>query len=1003
MITWLDKLSLRLLSTAKGTLASYCPLDTAVDEHTFVTHAGNLVSYLLVEGTCESSVEGSSQTIDEFETTLSGMLEKPYYQLQWVFSKTPLDASTLHNEHLSYQIESAKRMQFDETIIKRILNEKATMLANRLHQESAILVFTTLRSHLPKHEKPKEHLTKAQRDALSKIRLPNRLGKLTQPLFTHTESLMRLHEPAIHSILSTFSRPPLLLQARKMSCHEALSWLRRRFHPEHTHFDWRGVLPGDNITAKAEASIPGEHDDIFYPSIARQIFTHKATTPGSTMHLAERYWGSIYLLLSPTQLKSFNALLSSFPAFLDWQVSFTLVGGSDKFKAKIRTKTLLAKFAQIGSPSYNREIANACESLNAIFAEENACGFRLNLAVCASTQEKAEKDTKTAAQILQSWGYCDVGFEYGCQVDGVVSSFPGFDISSVGETLVVPLRDAVTLLPFNRPYSPWPLSSSTLWSTLDGKLFPYQAGSSLQKTWVSLIYAPPGSGKSMHMNMMNFDMVFSSGQSTLPYIAILDVGYSSKGLIDLLQASLPFEQKHAVRHLVLTNAVESAINPFDTPLGFRYPIASSSGFLSNFLLELLTERGQSTVIQGLGEMVDDLIAACYRYLHDDYQPRVYSEGLCAELDIILPEYPELFSRKEDRMRPLTFWQLADVLAKSGNYTLAAMAQRYAVPNLSDLPLILRSDKALQDNYQRTEKGKELLEALSLILTSRIRKFPMLSHPSVLDVTGSRIVAVDLGRVIVSGALNDNTNGLLYLLARHLLVSHFYRDEHDLAGCPDFLRSYHEKQIRQLKQHTKRACFDEFHRTEKRQNVTAQIERDMREARKYNIEYMLASQLHDDFSDAMVSLASNIFICNGANDEALESMGARFGLSAAAKSILKHQIHGAGKDGATFLLKSEVKDKSLVQPLRNIAGKHLLWALTTVSEDAEFRGRLQTVMTYDEVIGRLVRWFPHGSALQLFKARVATNPNLTKEAFFDEFFNRLVNDSTYMQESQNERV
>ena len=253
------------------------------------------------------------------------------------------------------------------------------------------------------------------------------------------------------------------------------------------------------------------------------------------------------------------------------------------------------------------------------------------------------------------------------------------------------------------------------------------------------------------------------------------------------------------------------------------------------------------------------------------------------------------------------------------------------------------------------------------------------------------------------ATEPNTNGLLYLLARHLLVSHFYRDEQDLANCPDFLRAYHEKQIQQLKQHTKRACFDEFHRTEKRKNVTAQIERDMREARKYNIEYMLASQLHDDFSDAMVALASSIFICNGANDEALEGMGARFGLSVAAKSILKHQIHGAGKDGATFLLKSEVKDKSLVQPLRNIAGKHLLWALTTVSEDAAFRGRLQSMMTYDEVLARLVRWFPEGSALPLFHARCASNPHLTKEAFFDEFFNRLVNDATHQKEAAHETV
>lgn len=989
MMTFFDALALRLLSSAKGTLYDYCPLDTRVNETTFVTRAGNLVTFLLIEGNMQVANDLNPAVLRELETALSGILEKPYHQLQWVFSKSPLSQEQLMNEYIEHQLQSASRMQFDASVIRKILQEKAKTLSGVLHQEMNILVLTTIKQLLPKHQQSKELITKTQKGILSKLRLPNRVSQLSQPLFTHTQDLERLHQPAIDSLLMTLQRPPLSLSARMLNCHESLKWIRRRLHPESTSHLWQPRLPGDAITVKAESAISGERDDIYHPSIGRQLFTTQAKTHNTLMHCGERFWTSVYLTLTPLQIRPFTDLLTRIPASIDWQVSMTLVGGSDNFKGKIKTKETLAKLCQIGGSSYNREIAQGCKALNEIFAHENACGFRLIIAVCADTADAAKRDGKSVAQILQGWGYCDVGFEMGCAIDAVISSFPAFDRGGLGETLVMPVNEAVSLLPFNRPFSPWPLSSSTLWGSLDGKLFSYQAGSTLQKTWVSLIYAPPGSGKSMLMNLLNFDLVFSAGQKELPYLSILDIGSSSQGFIDLLQACLPVAKRQLVRHIVLTNAKQSAINPFDTPLGFRRPIPSAKQFLSNFLLELFTERGQTISERGVGEIVDDLIDAAYRSFHDDYEPKIYEENVAPEIDKALEHYPNLRALMSDNQTTLSWWKIVDTFSHDGKYSLAAMAQRHAVPTLEDLARVLRADKNIKDNYQRTKEGENLIERLSQLLSARIRKFPMLCHPSVMDITGSRVVAVDLSKVIVKSSKTDNTNGLMYLLARHLLIGHFYQDVFDLDNCPLHLRDYHEKRLHTLKQHTKRACFDEFHRTESRENVVKQVEEDMREARKFNIEYKLASQIHRDFTDTMVDLASNIFICQGSDDKSLDEMVERFGLNATAKELLKNKIHGASKDGATFLFKSKIKEKVIIQPLRNIAGKHMLWALNTVAEDADFRSRLQTVMSYDEAISLLVKWFPEGTTKTLYESRLASHPHLTKQAFYDEFFDLLV--------------
>ncbi len=77
-------------------------------------------------------------------------------------------------------------------------------------------------------------------------------------------------------------------------------------------------------------------------------------------------------------------------------------------------------------------------------------------------------------------------------------------------------------------------------------------------------------------------MCLSGGITRLPRIAIIDIGPSSSGLISLLKEALPHDRQHYVAYHRLRMTPDYSINPFDTQLGCRYPLAARARIFSEF-------------------------------------------------------------------------------------------------------------------------------------------------------------------------------------------------------------------------------------------------------------------------------------------------------------------------------------------------------------------------------------------------------------------------------------
>jgi intracellular multiplication protein IcmB len=569
------------------------------------------------------------------------------------------------------------------------------------------------------------------------------------------------------------------------------------------------------------------------------------------------------------------------------------------------------------------------------------------------------------AKAVEGWGTCEVSEVSGDVFAGLTSSMLGFSGSSVATPSVAPLSDVVYMLPFTRPASAWEYGAVLLRSP-DGKPWPYQPGSVQQTTWIDLMYARPGSGKSVLSNAMNLALCLSGGITRLPRIAIIDIGPSSSGLISLLKEALPPDKRHYVAYHRLRMTGDYAINPFDTQLGCRFPSPQERGFLVNFITLLATPLGAERPYDGVSDMAGLVVDEMYKYLADEGKAHPYTHGLEPIVDDILSEIGFIFDERT------TWWEVTDALFLAGFHHEALLAQRYAMPLLADAAALCRT-QVVEDLYGQVHAptGEPLIQAFSRMISSAVREYPILSNITKFDIGDARIVSLDLDEVAKSGGdAAERQTAVMYMLARYALARHYYLTEDSLADMHDAYKDYHRQHISEIREDAKRIVYDEFHRTSKARAVRDQVILDMREGRKWNVQIALISQSLDDFDPVMVEFGTSIFIMDAGPEQSIKRSTEIFGLSETARIALKTRVHGPREGGATFLAQFATKGGMNTQLLTSTLGPIELWAFSTTAEDARLRNKLYQKLGPKEARRVLANLFPGGSVKKLIEERLA---------------------------------
>jgi len=251
----------------------------------------------------------------------------------------------------------------------------------------------------------------------------------------------------------------------------------------------------------------------------------------------------------------------------------------------------------------------------------------------------------------------------------------------------------------------------------------------------------------------------------------------------------------------------------------------------------------------MASMVTAVLEEMYTRRSDREDPKQYAIGVEPDVDALVRQYGIAVDART------TWWEIVDDLFRHKEYRGATVAQRHAVPLLSDAVTVVQGDKvqmALGD-IQNTNTGEKLIQSFTRQVATLLGLFPILARPTAFDLGEARVAALDLDEVAKTGGPQaDWQTGILYMLARQVMAKDFYFNKDLLVDMPapagiqlrdtvpaEEYREYHRRRIDDLTASPKRICYDEFHRTSKCTQVREQVLVDMREGRKFQVDVVFS--------------------------------------------------------------------------------------------------------------------------------------------------------------------
>lgn len=930
---------------------SYCDIETVDGTDTLVTRDGGLVSILELAGT--SRMVGSEEFDDvviRIANQLRAYFMTPAHRLQVVFSRDTSRSAVERQlaDMLGPSVATTRRLQLD---LDDLIDEQGEALCRHCAVEHIYLIAWTTPNALSPVER------RIAGSARMKVRQQQAYAPESQRVGNAIGALREAHSALMSALANDFSDVGYRIEP--LMAADALRAIRSQIDPEWTALDWNPSYPGDGVDMTRRARAPekgtGAMDvsECLWPTIEAQLIP-RGISPvnGRIVRIGGRLFLPMTIAMPPANLQPFDRL---FDRLRDSEVSYRMswrLSGAGVEDTEIRIRSIMAMF----STSKTSRAAHA-DARQSTSHGQVRVGLQMDVVVWidGDDHDRLLRDGARVARAIQGWGGCEVDERLGNPIAPVIGTVPAILPAGYGVLSVPPIEDAVALLPIGRPASPWQ-RGSFLFRTPDGKLYPYQPYSSEQAAWVTLVYAPMRAGKSVLMAAMNTALAMRGGLERLPFIAVLDIGPSSSGMISLLREALPESEKHQVIYHRLRMDTSEAINPCDTMLGMRAPLPVHRAFLVNILSLLSTPVNELAPPGDISHLAGTCVDFAYTAFTDGgSMARPYAR-IDREIDALIDQYAIHWDAHS------TWWEIVDKLFAIGEIHGAMLAQRYAVPKIGEVAALSRNPKIASQFTGLAPNGSKIVDYFFQAITQSVREYPILATETKFSLGDARIVSLDLADVAPKGgATADRQTCVMYMLARYVLTSRFFANADDLksARMPDEYRNYHWREIQLVADDPKRICYDEFHRTSSAPIVRQQVMQDIREGAKANLEVVLASQRLEDFDEDMVDLATTVFVI-GVGQLSLADTVRVFQLGPHAAVALE-RIGKPTAAGARLLGVFSTRSGRYVVELMHTLSSTALWAYGTTSEDRSIRDRLYRVIGPAATRRLLSRQFPNGSA------------------------------------------
>jgi intracellular multiplication protein IcmB len=939
----------------------HCRLETTVGNNTLIAQDASMATVLELGGLLKmAGVNEFNQLVRSLKTALASRMSTSGHAMQVVVQGDPEQTDDDIMGAIDPSRITAKKLGMDMRSTNSIMDDWAHSLSNYCCSEKVWFVLWTRPFKLSKVE------AKTAGKRLAKTIPEATYGKGMQEVGKIMTAIQDDHESFVSAVVDAFKNQSMSI--RVYDCQEALWWIRNSVDSPWTDKKWKARIPGTKYGMKLPE--PDEEENImsmFYPSLAKQVFPRDAEDIGDKfLCVGDKIHAPMIMELGPQDPRPFQVLFRELKGKkLPWRISFLIE--PDGLKS-LTWKSVLASVLAVTS-SVNRQFNKAKKEL-----EKQALNGEhiLRLRVCFDTwidapgnmddadalNDSLSRLKNRASQLaskIQGWGACDTGETVGAPLLGFSATVPAMMPSSPAPSTAAPINDVLTMLPITRPASPW-RDGSVLLRSPDGKVWPYAQGSSKQAAWISIGFAPMGSGKSVWLNTTNFGFLTMAGLSRLPWLSIIDIGPSSKGLVSLMQAMFPAHMKHLFAYYRLRMEPEYAYNPFDTPLGSRKPLPAQKTFLVNLLSLFATPLDANAPQDGIPGIARAVIEEAYDEFSDERNAKSYTEGIDEEVDEVIKSLGIV----TDELT--SWWEIVDELYDAGHIREAILAQRYAVPLLADVAGFARRDK-ITSMYKHTTPGGEPISGFfwrSCI--EAISSYPILKEPTRFDIGEAQVVSLDLDEVAPKGGPTaQRQSGVMFMLAREILAGRFFMMPEDVKHFPERYKRYHGERINKLRQDPKKLCVDEFHRASKGggpvvEQFIGDIKTAARESRKWNLFIDLYSQDEGDFPEELVELAFSIFILGRGTEEGIDRLVKKFGLNPAARYAVS-KLTKPGRAGSEMVALFKTDEGMVIQNLMSTIGQQMLWAFSSTTEDTQVRNALYERLGVGTTLGILGELYP----------------------------------------------
>lgn len=935
-----------------------------VDGNAVVNRDGTVFSVIQLKGYGSMvSADELVRLVESWEEMLTPRLQKEgAHELQICFEAD--EPGDVLRDNFAPAIAQAKRMNLS---VEDIFEEKIERYRELCLEESCYLVIYTVPYRMNKVDR-----TSSQKETENK--------KTAHPPAKHGQqwdvisSLLRdQHNEAVSSMLNFLVRNSYLHYS--LDTKEAVRVIRRQLLGHALSAKWNPTTIDDSYNAQqSDATLKGDCSAMFPRPLYQQIMDHEPEVAGGAfIACGDRVAAPVRISQFPTKPVLFEGLVALLrSARIPYRICFNIK------PAGLETNRFDAAISDWGrwASSANKQINAVYRGLSEYETEGGAPIVAVSATACTwapletewlrKANKKGElrinldtirKRVQALINRLNDWGSSQADNALADPMAAYLATTAGGRRNHFSPVTPAPLNGIVGLLPITRAGTPWK-NGTLLYRTKDGAILPYEQYSGLQSYWITLVSGPMGFGKSSDIASRNFAFLVQPADSPkLPILRGIDIGPSQRPVVDLIRDALPKHRKHEAVFIRFKNHKQYAANPFDTPLGCRRPTSNHRAYLFNLVTVLASSLQDWPSLNG---MTATLIDAAYARFDDaNFNPNAkrYSPGINVEVDAYLLEQGLHIQPGKS-----TWWSLVDALFDRGEFRLAKLAQRQAVPLISDLDALAQSRDLISEYPDEASGGVTYMELFSRAIREVVRVFPFLGMPTVLDLSDSPIAVIDMEGVIQrseSGVI-QRQNAIFFMVIYRMLTNDFFMDASLLDEFNPHYRGYHAKHIEYLKACKKRFFGDEVHRYSGIPGATAQLDQVGVEARKFFIDLVLGSQVVLDFPKKLRNLASTTVLCGAGGPADIDDIVNEYGFSSKIADALR-RIKMPSKDGAEMLMMIDNNQvRRQVLNVMNTEGPRFLWAIATNAADRYVRDKLSEKVG-DTKLARLLlaKHFPGG--------------------------------------------